>query len=186
MNIAAAAQHECAADLDGAHDASASADASFHAPPRAGLRHPPDGGLPAHVLLASDSGGGVCRGPLGLARPGRGGDRGDGAGTRVATAVAPRMARSGHWRPPIRDRRRSPRGAAARRPASRRGIRAERARPVHGRHRRPRAPQARGGSGILRGIYGGDACTYTAPEDYFSYRRDGRTGRQATLIWLEK
>jgi YfiH family protein len=39
--------------------------------------------------------------------------------------------------------------------------------------------------GIAR-IYGGDACTYTAPENYFSYRRDGRTGRQATLIWLEK
>jgi YfiH family protein len=39
--------------------------------------------------------------------------------------------------------------------------------------------------GIAR-IYGGDACTYAAPEHYFSYRRDGRTGRQATLIWLEK
>jgi copper oxidase (laccase) domain-containing protein len=39
--------------------------------------------------------------------------------------------------------------------------------------------------GIAR-IYGGDACTYAAPEDYFSHRRDGRTGRQATLIWLEK
>jgi copper oxidase (laccase) domain-containing protein len=39
--------------------------------------------------------------------------------------------------------------------------------------------------GVAR-IYGGDACTYAAPEDYFSYRRDGRTGRQATLIWLEK
>jgi polyphenol oxidase len=39
--------------------------------------------------------------------------------------------------------------------------------------------------GIAR-IYGGDACTYASPERYFSYRRDGRTGRQATLIWLEK
>ena len=39
--------------------------------------------------------------------------------------------------------------------------------------------------GIAR-IYGCDACTCAAPEDYFSYRRDGRTGRQATLIWLEK
>jgi polyphenol oxidase len=39
--------------------------------------------------------------------------------------------------------------------------------------------------GIAR-IYGGDACTYAAVEDYFSYRRDGLTGRQATLIWLEK
>ena len=39
--------------------------------------------------------------------------------------------------------------------------------------------------GIER-IYGGDACTYASPGRYFSHRRDGRTGRQATLIWLEK
>jgi polyphenol oxidase len=39
--------------------------------------------------------------------------------------------------------------------------------------------------GIER-IYGGDACTYASRERYFSHRRDGRTGRQATLIWLEK
>ena len=39
--------------------------------------------------------------------------------------------------------------------------------------------------GVVR-IYGGDACTYASPERYFSHRRDGRTGRQATLIWLEK
>lgn len=39
--------------------------------------------------------------------------------------------------------------------------------------------------GVAR-IYGGDACTYASSERYFSYRRDGRTGRQASLIWLEK
>jgi YfiH family protein len=39
--------------------------------------------------------------------------------------------------------------------------------------------------GVAR-IYGGDACSYASPERYFSHRRDGRTGRQATLIWLEK
>jgi YfiH family protein len=39
--------------------------------------------------------------------------------------------------------------------------------------------------GIAR-IYGGTACTYAAREHYFSHRRDGRSGRQATLIWLEK
>lgn len=39
--------------------------------------------------------------------------------------------------------------------------------------------------GIER-IYGGDVCTYASPHGYFSHRRDGRTGRQATLIWLEK
>ena len=39
--------------------------------------------------------------------------------------------------------------------------------------------------GVAR-IYGGGECTYAAPDEYFSHRRDGRTGRQATLIWLEK
>ena len=37
--------------------------------------------------------------------------------------------------------------------------------------------------GIER-IYGGGECTYTDGDRYFSYRRDGQTGRQATLIWL--
>ncbi len=34
-------------------------------------------------------------------------------------------------------------------------------------------------------IYGGDRCTYSEPEQFFSYRRDGVTGRQGTFIWLE-
>jgi hypothetical protein len=34
-------------------------------------------------------------------------------------------------------------------------------------------------------IYGGGECTYAHSERYFSYRRDGVTGRQATLIWRE-
>jgi YfiH family protein len=34
-------------------------------------------------------------------------------------------------------------------------------------------------------IYGGGECTYTDAARYYSHRRDGRTGRQATLIWLE-
>ena len=33
-------------------------------------------------------------------------------------------------------------------------------------------------------VYGGDACTVTDKERFFSYRRDGRTGRMASLIWL--
>jgi len=35
-------------------------------------------------------------------------------------------------------------------------------------------------------IYGGGECTYSLPERYFSYRRDGVTGRMATLIWRER
>jgi polyphenol oxidase len=34
-------------------------------------------------------------------------------------------------------------------------------------------------------IYGGGECTYADDARYFSHRRDGRSGRQATLIWLE-
>ncbi len=34
-------------------------------------------------------------------------------------------------------------------------------------------------------IYGGEHCTYRQAEDFFSYRRDGQTGRMASLIWFE-
>jgi YfiH family protein len=33
-------------------------------------------------------------------------------------------------------------------------------------------------------IFGGGFCTYTEKERFFSYRRDGVTGRMASLIWL--
>lgn len=36
--------------------------------------------------------------------------------------------------------------------------------------------------GVKR-IYGGGECTFARKERYFSHRRDGITGRQATLIW---
>ena len=34
-------------------------------------------------------------------------------------------------------------------------------------------------------IYGGGRCTYSEPEAFFSFRRDGDTGRMGTFIWLE-
>ena len=34
-------------------------------------------------------------------------------------------------------------------------------------------------------VYGGGRCTLREPEDFFSFRRDGKTGRMASLIWLE-
>jgi polyphenol oxidase len=33
-------------------------------------------------------------------------------------------------------------------------------------------------------IYGGDRCTFIEKDQFFSFRRDGVTGRMATLIWL--
>ena len=34
-------------------------------------------------------------------------------------------------------------------------------------------------------IYGGGQCTFSNPDKYFSFRRDGVTGRMATMIWFE-
>lgn len=33
-------------------------------------------------------------------------------------------------------------------------------------------------------IYGGGACTYSDPKRFYSYRREGVTGRMVSLIWL--
>lgn len=35
----------------------------------------------------------------------------------------------------------------------------------------------------VQSVSGGGECTYNQPDDYFSFRRDGKTGRMATLIW---
>lgn len=35
-------------------------------------------------------------------------------------------------------------------------------------------------------VYGGTLCTYRDRERFFSYRRDGDSGRMASLIWLQR
>jgi len=37
----------------------------------------------------------------------------------------------------------------------------------------------------LRDVSGGGLCTFSDPQRFFSYRRDGVTGRMASLIWLQ-
>jgi YfiH family protein len=36
----------------------------------------------------------------------------------------------------------------------------------------------------IKQVSGGQHCTYTEQSRFFSYRRDGQTGRMASLIWL--
>ena len=38
--------------------------------------------------------------------------------------------------------------------------------------------------GVTR-VHGGDLCTLSDPQRFFSHRRDARTGRMATLIWMD-
>lgn len=36
----------------------------------------------------------------------------------------------------------------------------------------------------VENIHGGDRCTFSESETFFSYRRDNTTGRMASFIWL--
>ena len=38
----------------------------------------------------------------------------------------------------------------------------------------------------VKEVYGGGRCTYTESDQFYSFRRDGQTGRMATLIWIER
>lgn len=37
----------------------------------------------------------------------------------------------------------------------------------------------------VTGVYGGEYCTYTQADQFYSYRREGNAGRLATCIWME-
>ena len=45
------------------------------------------------------------------------------------------------------------------------------------------ARQRLAASGVVD-VSGGDRCTFTEQDRFFSYRRDGKTGRMATMAWL--
>ena len=47
------------------------------------------------------------------------------------------------------------------------------------------ARQRLAGQGVRR-IFGGTCCTVNDAARFFSYRRDGQTGRMATMIWLDR
>jgi YfiH family protein len=169
-------------DLDGAHDAAARADASCTRRLGRVCAILTADCLP--VLLASDSGAGVAAAHAGW--------RGLAAGVIEATvralALPPQSLLA--WLGPGIGPAHFEIGPEVREKLLRADPEAEGVfeRNVRGRYLADLAALARRRLerlGIGR-IYGGDACTYAAPEDYFSYRRDGRTGRQATLIWLEK
>jgi len=45
------------------------------------------------------------------------------------------------------------------------------------------ARQRLAGAGVTH-VFGGGRCTLSEPDHFFSHRRDGRSGRMATLIWI--
>jgi copper oxidase (laccase) domain-containing protein len=40
-------------------------------------------------------------------------------------------------------------------------------------------------AGVTR-VHGGELCTISEPARFFSHRRDARTGRMATLAWMQE
>ena len=47
------------------------------------------------------------------------------------------------------------------------------------------AKQRLSAAGVAQ-IYGGDHCTFTDEARFYSYRREGKTGRMASVIWLDE
>lgn len=49
----------------------------------------------------------------------------------------------------------------------------------------PALARRRLGAAGVTAVYGGDLCTHADAARFYSHRRDGRTGRMASLIWIE-
>jgi hypothetical protein len=50
----------------------------------------------------------------------------------------------------------------------------------------PALARARLATAGVEAIYGGGLCTLDDPVHFYSYRRDGVTGRMASLIWVDR
>lgn len=37
----------------------------------------------------------------------------------------------------------------------------------------------------VNAVYGGGRCTFSEADEFYSFRRDGKTGRMASLVWVE-
>lgn len=48
----------------------------------------------------------------------------------------------------------------------------------------PRLARQRLAAAGVRQVHGGNLCTHADPQRFFSHRRDGNCGRQASLVWL--
>lgn len=57
-------------------------------------------------------------------------------------------------------------------------------RPGHWRVDLPRIARDRLAAAGVMQVSGGDRCTISEPACFFSHRRDGRSGRQASLVWI--
>ena len=58
-------------------------------------------------------------------------------------------------------------------------------RPGHWRVDLPALARRRLAAAGVVDVHGGDRCTLGEPRHFFSHRRDGRSGRMATLAWVE-